>query len=92
MCICASLPLVSVNVFFSNERCTLILLWTIIAVGFNSPVPNLKLLEQKAESIFDELNNSHISVLQRAVLHMKVRAQQCLRANGGYFEGKKQFA
>ena len=22
---------------------------------------------------------------------MKVRAQQCLRANGGYFEGKKQF-
>ena len=30
MCICASLPRVSVNVFFSNERCTL-LLWTIIA-------------------------------------------------------------
>ena len=48
--------------------------------------------QQKAESIFDELNNSHVGVIQRAVLHMKVRAQQCLRANGGYFEGKKQFA
>ena len=46
----------------------------------------------QAESIFDELNNSHVGVIQRAVLHMKVRAQQCLRANGGYFEGKKQFA
>ena len=71
MCIRASLPRVSVNVFFSNERCTL-LLWTIIIV------PNLQLLEQKAESIFDELNNSHIDIIQRAVLHMKVRAQQCL--------------
>ena len=91
MCIRAFLPRVSVNVFFSNERCTL-LLWTIIAVRFNSPVPNLQLLEQKAESIFDELNNSHIGVIQRAVLHMKVRAQRCLRANGSYFEGKKQFA
>ena len=30
MCIRASLPRVSVNIFFSNERCTL-LLWTIIA-------------------------------------------------------------
>ena len=49
-------------------------------------------LEQKAETIINELNNSHIGVIQRAVLHMKVRAQQCLRARGGYFEGKKQFA
>ena len=59
---------------------------------YSPPVPNLQLLEQKAEGIFDELNNSHVGVIQRAVLHMKVRAQQCLRANGGYFEGKKQFA
>ena len=84
MCIRASLLRVSVNVFFSNE-CCILLLWTII-------VPNLQFLEQKAESILDELNNSHIGVIQRAVLHMKVRAQRCLRANGSYFEGKKQFA
>ena len=35
MCICASLPRVSVNAFFSNERCTL-LLWTIIADWWRS--------------------------------------------------------
>ena len=39
-----------------------------------------------------QLNNSHVGVIQRAVLHMKVRAEQCLCANGGYFEGKKQLA
>ena len=41
---------------------------------------------------YTQLNNSHVGVIQRAVLHMKVRAEQCLCANGGYFEGKKQFA
>ena len=46
---------------------------------YSQPVPNLQLVEQKPESIFDELNNSHIGVIQRAVLHMKVRAQQCPR-------------
>ena len=34
----------------------------------------------------------YIYIIIETVLHMKVRAQQCLRANGGYFEGKKQFA
>ena len=56
---------------------------------YSPPPPTLHHIEQKAEQIFDELNNQHVAVIQRSVLHMKKRARQCLRAMGGYFEGRR---
>ena len=65
--VCTPANIASVNFL------TLKMFWLL----FNSSaVPNLQLLEQKAESIFDGLNNSHVGVIQRAVLNKKMRAQQ----------------
>ena len=51
MCIRASLPRVSVNVFFSNERCTL-LLWTILAYWIQFAIFRRAVKPQDGERIY----------------------------------------
>ena len=46
-------------------------------------------LQRKAEDVFDHLNNRERRMIVRAVLNMRKRAQMCIQANGGLFEGRK---
>ena len=48
-----------------------------------------RLLEAKAEGIFDELNNHYQAMVSDAVYSMKKKARKCLRAMGGPFEGRR---
>ncbi len=52
---------------------------------FSHPLPqNLDDLRQKIRESARGLDHSYI---ERVVLHMRVRAEKCVQANGGHFEG-----